>query len=70
MLHVIDSLSILHDEHLIEYEKDITYSHIVEYPFPADKKSYPVRWLIVLLSTISAIFLGLLAFLVLDYGKK
>ncbi|MFV0591252.1 MAG: Wzz/FepE/Etk N-terminal domain-containing protein [Draconibacterium sp.] len=70
MLYVIDSLSILHDNHIIEYEKDITYSHIVEYPFPADKKSYPVRWLIVLLTTVSAVFLGLLVFLVLDYGKK
>jgi len=70
MLYMIDSLSILHDAHLIEYEKDITYSHVVEHPFPADKKSYPIRWLIVLLSTFSAIFLGLLVFLVLDYGKK
>ncbi|MFV0266988.1 MAG: Wzz/FepE/Etk N-terminal domain-containing protein [Draconibacterium sp.] len=69
-LNVIDSLTILHDMHLTEYEKDITYSHVVEYPFPADKKSYPVRWLIVLLSTISAVFLGLLVFLVLDYQKE
>lgn len=70
MLFVIDSLSILHDLHLVEYEKEITYSHIVEYPFPADKKSYPVRWLIVMLSTVSAIFIGLLTFLVLDYRKE
>ncbi|MCE4564817.1 hypothetical protein INQ51_10890 [Maribellus sp. CM-23] len=69
-LNVIDSLTILHDMHVTEYEKDITYSHVVEYPFPADKKSYPVRWLIVLLSTISAVFLGLLVFLVLDYQKE
>lgn len=69
-VHVIDSLSNEYDFYKSEYEKDITYSHVVEYPFPADKKSYPVRWLIVLLSTISAVFLALLVFLVLDYRKS
>jgi len=66
----IDSLSNRHDFYLSEYEKDITYSQVIEYPFPADKKSYPVRWLIVLLSTVSATFLALLVFLVLDYRKS
>ena len=66
----IDSLSNQYDFYLSEYEKDITYSQVVEYPFPADKKSYPVRWLIVMLSTISAVFLSLLVFLVLDYRKS
>ncbi len=69
-IHVIDSLSIVFDTYMTEYEKDITYSHVVEYPFPADKKSYPVRWLIVLMSTFSAVFLALLAFMVLDYRKS
>ncbi len=69
-IHVIDSLTDVYEKYIVEYEKDITYSHIVEYPFPADKKSYPVRWLIVVLSTISAVFIGLLAFLVLDHNKE
>ena len=69
-IHVIDSLTDVYEKYLVEYEKDITYSHVVEYPFPADKKSYPVRWLIVALSTISAVFIGLLAFLVLDHNKE
>jgi len=69
-IQIIDSLTNQHDFYLGEYEKEITYSHIVEYPFPADKKSYPVRWLIVLFSTISAVFLALLVFLALDYRKS
>lgn len=69
-IHVIDSLTNVYEKYVVEYEKDITYSHVVEYPFPADKKSYPVRWLIVVLSTISAVFIGLLAFLVLDHNKE
>jgi len=68
--HTIDSLTLQHNFYLSEYEKNITYSHVVEYPFPADKKSYPVRWLIVAFSTVSAVFLALLVFLVLDYRKK
>jgi capsular polysaccharide biosynthesis protein len=69
LMNSIDSLTNLHDVHLSEYEKDITYAHVVEYPVPADKKSYPVRWLIVAFSTISAVFLALLVFLILDYRK-
>lgn len=67
---MIDSLTTVKEIQLLEAEKDITYSHIVEYPVPADKKSYPVRWLIVAFSTVSAVFLALLVFLVLDYRKK
>jgi len=37
---------------------------------PADKKSFPVRWMIVALTTLSALFLALLIFLVIDYRKK
>ena len=69
-IQVIDSLSIVYDTYLTEYEKEITYSHVVEYPFPADKKAYPVRWLIVAFTTLSAVFFALLIFLVLDYRKK
>ena len=69
-LSAVDSLTRLYDAHLVEFEKDITYSHIVERPFAADKKAYPVRWLIVAFSTLSAVFVALLAFLVLDYRKE
>ncbi|QIA09284.1 GumC domain-containing protein [Draconibacterium halophilum] len=69
-LHTIDSLTIVYDTYLSEYEKEITYSHVVEYPFPADKKAYPVRWLIVAFTTLSTVFFALLVFLILDYGKK
>ncbi|MFW6289746.1 MAG: Wzz/FepE/Etk N-terminal domain-containing protein [Mariniphaga sp.] len=66
---VIDSLNQVRDFYLSEFEKDITYAHIVEHPVPADKKAYPVRWIIVALTTLSAVFLALLVFLVLDYKK-
>ena len=70
LIQAIDSLSMQYELYQTEFEKEITYSHIVEYPVPADKKSYPVRWLIVAFSTLSAILLALLVFLVLDYRKE
>ncbi len=70
LVSVIDSLTVQHEVYLSEYEKEITYCHVVEHPVPADKKSYPVRWLIVAFSTVSAVFLALLLFLLFDYRKK
>lgn len=70
LINEIDSVNTLYEINLSEYEKNITYSHIVESPFPADKKAYPVRWLIVLFSAVSAVFFALLVFLVLDYKKE
>ena len=66
----MDSIARLRDRYISEFEKEITYSHIVEHPVPADKKSYPVRWLIVAFSLFSAIFLALIVFLILDYKKS
>jgi capsular polysaccharide biosynthesis protein len=70
VLDQITKLKVIYDMNLNEYEKTVTYSHVVEYPFPADDKSYPVRWLIVAFATFSAVFIALLAFLVLDYRKE
>jgi uncharacterized protein involved in exopolysaccharide biosynthesis len=69
IVEVIDSLTTQYEFYLSEYEKNITYCHVVEKPIPADKKSYPVRWLIVSLSILSVLFLALLIFLFLDYRK-
>jgi len=66
----IDSMFEAKVNAIAEATKDITYSHIVEKPIPADKKSYPIRWLIVALSLISTLFAGLVFFLILDYQKQ
>lgn len=47
--------------------KDITYSIVAETPFPADKKSYPVRWLIVFFSLIITFFVSVITVVTLDY---
>jgi capsule polysaccharide export protein KpsE/RkpR len=54
-----------YDRLLTEYEravndvtKELTYTSVLVYPEVADKKVYPVRWLIVLIGTITAMFLA------------
>lgn len=50
-----------YDDLLIKYEdaekdvnKQLTFSNVITSPFTADKKTYPIRWLIVLITCISA----------------
>lgn len=42
------------------YDRQYTYTNIIEAPFVADKKSYPVRWLVVALTMFTTLFLALL----------
>jgi capsular polysaccharide biosynthesis protein len=66
----IDSLKYLYDTNLSEAKKKITYCHLVEKPVAADKKSYPVRWMMVSMTLFASLFLSLLLFILLDYRKE
>ncbi|HNW49477.1 MAG TPA: Wzz/FepE/Etk N-terminal domain-containing protein [Prolixibacteraceae bacterium] len=67
---VADSLKIQYDFGISQGMKKITYSIVVERPFPADKKSYPVRWLIVMLSTIAALAASVITVLMIDFYRE
>lgn len=41
------------------YDRQYTYTNVIESPFVADKKSFPVRWLIVVLTMFTTLFLAL-----------
>lgn len=50
-----------YDDILVKYEdaerevhKQITFSNVITAPYAADKKSYPIRWLVVLMTCLSA----------------
>jgi hypothetical protein len=66
----IDSLKNLYDINLSEATKDITYCHLVEKPVVADKKAYPVRWILVSMTLLASLFLSLLVFIFLEYTKE
>jgi hypothetical protein len=63
-----------YDEAKIDAEEVLPQKFIVNSAYPAEKKSYPVRWIIVLISTLSAIILAIITLAVLDslsvYNKK
>ncbi len=50
--------------------KKLTYANVVTRPFASDKKSYPVRWLIVVISVGSSLLLAFMVLLILDTKKK
>ncbi|MGE5393497.1 MAG: Wzz/FepE/Etk N-terminal domain-containing protein [Candidatus Saccharibacteria bacterium] len=57
------------DAAISDANKKIVYGQRVQNPIPADDKSYPSRSLIVLLSTLAALFVALLGILVLENKK-
>ena len=67
LVELIASETAAYSEIKIEYEReirqaegDITYLNLVSKPFVAEKKTYPVRWIIVALCGISAFLLSVL----------
>ncbi|MDQ3193186.1 MAG: Wzz/FepE/Etk N-terminal domain-containing protein [Bacteroidota bacterium] len=58
-----------YEEAKVDAEQNITHAFIVNHAFPAEKKSYPVRWLIVVISTLSALLGAVLLIILFDSIK-
>lgn len=52
------------------FDSNLTYSNIVSYPYPSDKKSYPIRWLIVTIVSLASFVMALLVIFFLENKKK
>lgn len=59
-----------YDNILKELNKRFTHTYIVTSPTPSDKKSYPIRWLIVLISVVSANMFMFFVIIINDYRKR
>lgn len=59
-----------YQEAKVDAEQTLPHKFIVNSAFPAEKKSYPIRWLIVLVSTISTFILSLLLIIVYENLQK
>ena len=55
-----NEIKIEYDASLMEGEKVITYSQIVSHPYPADKASYPIKWVIIVLSVLTTLVLAII----------
>ncbi len=54
----------------VELDQFMPVKYIVDQAFPADKKSYPIRSLIIIVSGLSAFLIALFALIISDYWKK
>jgi uncharacterized protein involved in exopolysaccharide biosynthesis len=54
----------------VEATQDLPHKFIVDKAYPAEKKSYPIRSLIVIISTLSAFLLALILLIIIDTVKK
>lgn len=69
MVGLIDSTIKVYEQGISGADKKISYGQIVQHPVVADKKAYPVRWLIVLVSTFASLFIALMVILVIENKK-
>lgn len=71
--HEKKQLSVLkskYEEAKVDAEEELPQKFVVSTAYGAERKSYPIRWLIVLVSTISAFLLTILAIIVIENVSK
>jgi len=66
----LNLLKTRYEEAKVDAEVSLPHKFIVNEAFPAEKKSYPIRWLIVAMSTMGGFVLTLLVIIVLDTLRK
>jgi hypothetical protein len=49
-----------YDRALLDYNRNYSFVNILTRPYPADKKDYPIRWLIVVGSLVAVMFFSVL----------
>ena len=64
------STKVDYEQNLRFYYSDLTYSNIVTEPFPADKKAFPVRWVVVALSALGALLLSIVVIFIIENRKR
>jgi capsule polysaccharide export protein KpsE/RkpR len=64
-----NDLRVMYDVAVRDATKFLTYSNVVTHPIVADKKSYPIRWLIILISVASSFFVAFFVLLMFDSKK-
>ncbi len=80
LTNLLSSVTHSYSMYLISYEnalqnvnKELNFASIVSNPVPADKKSYPIRWVIVLISAIGTLMLSVTVILIMErkeFSKK
>ena len=66
---IVAGLSLRYKEARLEAEQDLTYKFVIEHAFPPEKKAYPNKSLIVIVSTFASLLLALIVLIVIDNVK-
>lgn len=64
------NIKIDYEQALRFYNSQLTYTNVITEPFPADKKSFPVRWVVVALSGLGALLLSILVVFAIENKKR
>ena len=59
-----------YEQSLRFFNSHLTYSNIITEPFPADKKAFPVRWVVVALCGLGAFLLSIVVIFVIENRKR
>ncbi|MGA3013500.1 MAG: hypothetical protein ABSD71_05655, partial [Bacteroidales bacterium] len=59
-----------YDRAVLDLNRNYTYVNVLNKPFVADKKGYPVRWVIVVVSALASLFLALLVIGVIENRRN
>jgi uncharacterized protein involved in exopolysaccharide biosynthesis len=60
------AFKVQYEDALRFYDAKLTYCNVITKPFPSDKKSYPVRWLIVAMTLILTFFFAIVVILLVE----
>ena len=53
----------------MDFDRQFTYTNVLTKPYPADKKAYPIRWLILVISVLASFFISFVVILILENYK-
>ena len=65
-----NDLKLVYENAVRDVTKKLTYANVVTRPQPSDKKAYPIRWLIVLISVGSSLFLAFMVLLIFNSRQE
>lgn len=59
-----------YDRAVMDENRNYTYVNVLNKPFIADKKGYPVRWVIVVISALASLFIAILVIGVIESRRR
>jgi hypothetical protein len=65
-----NDIKVQYEDVVKDMNKELTYSNLVTKPVPAERKSYPVRSLMVLMFTASVLFFSLLVMVIMENNRR